>query len=64
LPSTFCWHQSLEDLRAARQFVPEIHVYDNSSAALPCRLVLSFRDGKSIFAADPLPTWLKPLVSE
>jgi predicted ABC-type ATPase len=54
------FRQSLENLRQALEFVPEVHVYDNSSSEIPYRLVLSVREGRTEFAADPLPHWLKP----
>jgi predicted ABC-type ATPase len=52
------FRQSLENLRQALIFVPEVHVFDNSSAENPFRLVLSARGGRTEFAADPLPPWL------
>jgi len=56
------FRQSLENLRLALEFVPEIHVYDNSSSETPYRLVLSVRAAKIEFIADPLPAWLKPII--
>jgi predicted ABC-type ATPase len=56
------FRQSLENLRQALEFVPEIHVYDNSSYETPYRLVLSVRAGQTEFIADPLPDWLKPII--
>lgn len=50
--------QSLKNLAQAVTFVPEVHVFDNSSSLVPYRLVLSVRDGKAEFAADPFPGWL------
>lgn len=52
------FQQSLENLRQALKFVPEVHVFDNSSAENPFRLVLSVRGGGTEFAADPVPSWL------
>lgn len=57
------FRQSLENLRQALMFVTEIHVYDNSSSRIPYRLVLSVRESRSEFLADPLPDWLKPFIS-
>lgn len=57
------FRQSLENLRQALTFVPEVHVYDNSSAEIPYRLVLSVRENRPEFAADPLPDWLRPIIS-
>src|SRR5476649_2220 len=51
------FRQSLENLAQALKFVPEVHVFDNSSSEAPYLLVLSIRDGKTEFAADPLPAW-------
>jgi predicted ABC-type ATPase len=55
------FRQSLENLAQAAKFVPEVHVFDNSSSVVPYRLVLSTRYGKTVFRADPLPTWLSPV---
>ena len=52
------FRQSLENLAQAVKFVPEVHVFDNSSSTAPYRLVLSVRDGRTEFAADPFPAWL------
>ncbi len=38
--------RTLENLRRAIQFVPAVHIYDNSSAKDPYRLVAEFREGK------------------
>jgi predicted ABC-type ATPase len=57
------YRQSLENLAQALKFVPEVHVFDNSFSDVPYRLVLSVRDGRTEFAADPLPTWLPANVS-
>ena len=57
------FRQSLENLRQALAFVPEVHVYDNSSAEIPYRLVFSVRESRSEFAANPLPDWLSPIIS-
>ncbi len=54
--------QSLENLHQALEFVPEIHVYDNSSSESPFRHVLSVRAAQIEFIADPLPAWLKPII--
>lgn len=53
------FRQSLENLRQAIEFVDEAHVFDNSSAENPFRLVLRVRRGQTEFAAEPLPPWLK-----
>jgi len=52
------YRQSLANLAAVLKFVPEAHVFDNSSATEPYRLVLSVWDGKTVFSAEPLPYWL------
>ena len=57
------FRQSLENLKQALTFVPEVHVYDNSSAEIPYRLVLSVREARTEFLADSLPDWLRPIVS-
>jgi predicted ABC-type ATPase len=56
------YRQSLENLRQALMLVPEVHVYDNSSAGIPYKLVLSVREGRPEFVADPLPDWLRPII--
>jgi predicted ABC-type ATPase len=58
------FRQSLENLRQALKFVPEVHVYDNSSAEVPYQLVLSVREGRTEFVADSLPGWLKATVPD
>jgi predicted ABC-type ATPase len=55
------FRQSLENLAQAVKFVPEVHVFDNSSSTAPNQLVLSLRDGRTEFAANPLPAWLAPV---
>ena len=57
------FRQSLENLRQALTFVPEAHVFDNSSAETPFRLVLSVRGGRSEFVAGLLPPWLANIES-
>ena len=57
-----CFRQSLQNLRQALTFVPEVHVYDNSAAEVPYRLVFSVRERRSEFTADPLPGWLRPII--
>jgi predicted ABC-type ATPase len=52
------YEQSLKNLHAAIGFVPEVHVYDNSSSEDPYRTVLVKRSGKIEFMEDPLPSWL------
>lgn len=56
------FRQSLENLRQALTFVPEAHVFDNSSSLVPYRLLLSVRESRTEFLADPLPDWLRPFV--
>lgn len=56
------FRQSLANLGEALKFVPEVHVYDNSSAEIPYRLVLSIRKSRTEFRADPPPDWLKPVL--
>jgi predicted ABC-type ATPase len=46
---------SLENLAQAVKFVPDVHVFDNSSSTAPYQLVLSLRGGRTEFAADPFP---------
>jgi predicted ABC-type ATPase len=55
--------QSLENLKEAVTFVPEVHVYDNSSAESPYRLVFSVRESRIELPGDPLPDWLRPVIS-
>lgn len=52
------YRQSLKNLTEALTFVTEAHVFDNSSAEQPYRLVLSVGQGKTKFAVQPLPAWL------
>jgi len=57
------FRQSLENLAQAMKFVPEVHVFDNSSSAMPYQLVLSVRNGRTEIAADPFPSWLAPVLT-
>jgi hypothetical protein len=52
------FRQSLENLAQAMNFVPEVHLFHNSSSLLPYRLVLTVRNGKTEFSTDPARTWL------
>jgi len=52
------YKQSLKNLADAIKFVPEVHVFDNSSIESPHRLVLTFRDGRLRYKATPFPDWL------
>jgi len=58
------FRHSLANLGQALTFVPEAHVYDNSSSDVPYRLVLNVQEGRTEFAADPLPAWFKPIITE
>jgi predicted ABC-type ATPase len=56
------YEQSLKNLKASLAFVPEIHVYDNSSSQDPFRVLFVTKNGKIEFTADPLPPWLRAIV--
>lgn len=56
------FRQSLENLRQVLTFAPEVHVYDNSAAEIPYRLVFSVRGSRPEFMAEPLPDWLRPII--
>ena len=56
------YEQSLENLAEALKFVPEAHVFDNSSNVEPFRLVLTTSHGAIRYAAKPRPAWLVPVV--
>ena len=49
--------QSLKNLVQAMQFVPEVYVFDNSSAEHPHQLVLSVRDRTVKIEMQVLPQW-------
>jgi predicted ABC-type ATPase len=49
--------QSLENLVQAMQFVPEVYVFDNSSAEHPHQLILSVRDRTVKIEMQVLPQW-------
>jgi predicted ABC-type ATPase len=57
------YEQSLENLAEALKFMPEAHVFDNSSNAEPFRLVLTTSQGAIRYAAKPQPAWLVPVVA-
>jgi predicted ABC-type ATPase len=50
--------QSLKNLSEALAFVPEVQVFDNSSATTPFRLLLVAKEGRVEFRTDPVPAWL------
>lgn len=52
------YQQSLQNLKAALSFVPEVQVYDNSSNREPFRQVLHLKNGQPVSVAAPLPGWL------
>jgi predicted ABC-type ATPase len=52
------FHQSLKNLSAALNFVPDISAYDNTSDTDPFQLVLAIRSGKRMLIADRPPAWL------
>ena len=56
--------QSLINLAAALRFVSTAHVFDNSSATDPFRLVVTTRAGVVQFARKPHPPWLKSAMRE
>ncbi len=58
------YEQSLKNLASALSFVPETHVFDNSSSQKPYRLVLSTSHGVITHAAKRMPTWLAPVVRD
>lgn len=53
------YRQSLQNLRSAMAFVPDVTVYDNTSDVNPYQLVLSVRQGKRVFVANPMPRWAR-----
>jgi predicted ABC-type ATPase len=50
--------QSLINLGAATDFVPDIRVFDNSNSEDPFRYLLEIRDGLRRDQVTPLPKWL------
>ena len=58
------YEQSLKNLASALSFVPEAHVFDNSSSQRPYRLVLSTGHGVITDAVSPMPAWLAPAMSD
>jgi predicted ABC-type ATPase len=56
------FQQSLQNLRAAMDFVPNLSVFDNTSDVDPYRLVLAVRGGTRVFSADPMPGWAQLLM--
>lgn len=55
--------QSLENLRAAVAFVPDVSVYDNTSNENPFQLLLAIRRGQRAFVAKSIPRWLRRVIS-
>ena len=58
------YEQSLKNLRAALEFVPDVTVFDNSSAADPFRLLLRQRNAKPMELAQPFPAWFASVMSQ
>jgi len=56
------YRQSLQNLRSALEFVPDVSVYDNTSDVNPFQLVLSVRNKKRVFVAEPIPRWARSLI--
>jgi len=54
--------QSLENLRTALTFVPDVSVFDNTSDTNPFQLVLAVRRGQRRFVAESVPRWLRPVI--
>jgi predicted ABC-type ATPase len=52
------YEQCLKNLVAAMAFVPDVRIFDNSSSDTPHRLVLTLKNGRRDFQAEPLPDWL------
>jgi predicted ABC-type ATPase len=51
--------RTLANLHRAIGELPFVQVFDNSDLLTPFRKVAEFENGKVVFAADPLPKWLK-----
>lgn len=56
------FRQSLENLRAAVAFVPDVSVFDNTSCEAPYQLVLTIRQRQRVFVATPIPRWLRKVI--
>jgi predicted ABC-type ATPase len=49
--------QSLLNLAQAMRFVPKVYIFDNSSATVPHRLVITVRNGIATIAPGMTPSW-------
>jgi predicted ABC-type ATPase len=56
------FERSLANLAAAIRFVPTVKLYDNSSAAEPYRLLVTFDRGVPSVMVRPLPKWANRVV--
>jgi predicted ABC-type ATPase len=53
----------LANLKSAIQCLPHVWIYDNSDLSFPFRLIARFAKGKVRDIREPLPEWLRPLIS-
>ncbi len=54
--------RTLANLRDAIRELPDVWVFDNSDLREPFRKTAEFKNGQATFLAEPLPTWLVPLL--
>jgi len=55
--------RTLANLKAAIRELPHVLVFDNDDLRTPFRQVAMFENGQQVNLEQPLPRWLKPLVS-
>ena len=55
--------RSLDNLHAAILQLPHVLIYDNSDLNVPYRQVAVFERGQLVHLQEPVPEWLRPLIS-
>lgn len=54
--------RTLVNLATAIRELPIVLLFDNGDLSSPFRRVAEFEFGRSVFLADPIPSWLQPLL--
>jgi predicted ABC-type ATPase len=54
--------RTLANLKAAISQLPHVLIFDNDDLRIPFRRVAVFERGRLEWSAEPLPSWLRPLI--
>ena len=55
--------RSIENLKLAIRQLPHVLIYDNNDLSTPFRQVAVFEQGHLLDSREPIPEWLKPLLT-